>query len=308
MPAEVSNGTKQIISGEERIYYDGYWIRYYDVPTNLAYKKQLIDQLKRRVFHHTEPGINTPGERLEEVRAAYNKTNDPANKRVLAAMLAGALLNRGSDILTKVVELEEIGITIKSNNELLRECGRCFMGALEYGKYIRPLKGEEELDELWGEPFKAFTMTVDQFLETRYIKIAQAMHDIDAISGSLIRLFESTESADMFAGIPDLLRELASSAKQAIETLRSDPAIIDIWPRLVGTADKFTAFTPIIPEGSPQRIHTMGKRGVQILHDGTALIVDLANIRVAKPKSTTDLLHRCDEFSKKYLTKLKKAG
>ena len=78
---KVSNGTIKNVEGEDRIFYDGYWIRYYNVPDNLSYKKQLIDQLTRRVFHHTESGINTPGERLEEVRAAYEAEKDQARKR-----------------------------------------------------------------------------------------------------------------------------------------------------------------------------------------------------------------------------------
>ena len=89
MSAELNNGTIRTINAEQRIFYDGQWIRYYKVPHNLAYKKQLIDQLTRRVFHHTEPGINTPGERLEVVRAAYESMDEPSQKRVLAAMLAG---------------------------------------------------------------------------------------------------------------------------------------------------------------------------------------------------------------------------
>ena len=172
MLQEVANGTIRNVDGQERIYYDGYWIRYYDVPNNLVYKKSLIDQLTRRVFHHVETGINTPGNKLEEVRSRYETENNSSRKRVLAAMLAGALLNRGADILTRVVELEQIGVSIKPDNELLRECGLCFMGALEYGKYIRVKHGREGLEELWGEPFRAFTTPVESFLESRYIKIA----------------------------------------------------------------------------------------------------------------------------------------
>lgn len=298
MGKAVSNGTIKTIDRQKRIYFDGHWIKHYPYPNTLAYKKELIDRLTKRVFRHTEPGINTPGNRLEEVREAYNNCEDQAQKRVLASMLAGALLNRGSDILTKVVELEEVGVTVKSNNELLRECGRCFMGALEYGKHIRPLHGSEELDELWGEPFKAFTMPIDQFLETRYIKMAHAMNDIDQVSKTLMKLFESEE---IFPGVPDMIRELAEAAKLATETDKRDHDIINIWPRLVAAADILNTFEPVIPEGSNNRIRTMGRRGVLLIREGTELIVDLANIRVPKPKSTDGLIGRCQAFSKRYL-------
>ena len=303
MARAVSNGTIKTIDRHKRIYYDGHWIKHYPYPNTLAYKKELIDKLTRRVFRHTESGINTPGNRLEDVREAYNTCTDPAQKRVLAAMLAGALLNRGSDILTKVVELEEMGVTVKSNNELLRECGRCFMGALEFGKHIRPLHGSEELDELWGEPFKAFTMPTAQFLETRYIKMAHAIDDIERVSNILMELFEGEE---VFQSVPDMIKELGEAAKLAIETDKRDPDIIKVWPRLVAAADTLNNFEPVIPEGSSQRIRTMGKRGVQIIRDGTELIVELANIRVSKPKSMGELLDRCQAFSKRYLDKIQR--
>lgn len=301
MGKAISNGTIKTIDRQKRIYFDGHWIKHYPYPNTLAYKKELIDRLTKRVFRHTEPGINTPGNRLEEVREAYNNCDDPAQKRVLASMLAGSLLNRGSDILTKVVELEEMGVTVKSNNELLRECGRCFMGALEYGKQIRPLHGSEELDELWGEPFKAFTMPVDQFLETRYIKMAHAIDDIDHVSKTLMELFSTEE---IFTGIPEMISELAEAAKLAIETDKRDPDIIYIWPRLVAAADALNNFEPEIPEGSQHRIRNMGRRGVLLIREGTELIVDLANIRVPKPKSTEGLINRCHTFSKRYLNKI----
>jgi hypothetical protein len=303
MRNEVKNGTRKIVNGKECVFYDGYWMKTYEVPHTIAYKKWLIDQLTRRVFRNTEPGINTPGKRLENVKAAYNNTEEPSRKRVLAAMLAGAYLNRGSDILTKVVELEEIGITVESSNELLRECGRCFMSALEFGKNIHPLHGTEELDELWGEPFKAFTMPVVQFLETRYIKLARALSDIDLIAETMIRLFDRIE---LFSGITGQLDELRESAKQATQTLRSDVEIIEIWPRFIGVADRLNEYKPTVPVGSPQRIQTMAKRGKQIIEEGCELIGDISSLRISKPKTTEEFLRRCEKYAHRYQTKIRK--
>ena len=296
---EIKNGTRKLVSGKECVYYDGYWMKTYDVPHTIAYKKWLIDQLTRRVFRNTEPGINTPGKSLGDVKAAFNRTTEPSRKRVLAAMLAGAYLNRGSDILTKVVELEEIGITIESSNELLRECGRCFMSALEYGKNIHPLHGTEELDELWGEPFKAFTMPVPQFLETRYIKLAKALSDIDLIANTMIGLFERIA---LFAGVTEQLHELRESAKQAAQTQRSDIDIIEIWPRFVGVADRLYDFKPVIPPDSPQRIRSLAWRGKQIIRSGSELIGDISSLRISKPKTTEAFLQRCEQYEQRYLS------
>jgi hypothetical protein len=297
MLEEITNGTVRNVDGEDRVYYDGYWIRYYDIPDNLSYKKQLIDQLTRRVFHHTEPGINTPSDRLNEVRTAYEGEQDPYRKRVLAAMLAGAMLNRGSDILTHMVELEEMGVRVSPDNELIKECGRCFMGALEYGKYIRPTSGREGLDELWGEPFKVFTMPVKQFLASRYIKIAQTMQEIDAITNKLAGMFEKSL---MFLHLVETIMELGASAKLASETLRSDSRIIEIWPRFVGASDRLSAASAHLPNDSVKKQHALGQRGVQLIQDGAAMVIIHANTRIPMPISTKEYLQRCDNFINRY--------
>lgn len=301
MLQEVSNGTVKEIDGQKRIYYDGYWIRHYEVPNNLAYKKSLIDQLTRRVFHHVEPGINTPGDKLEEVRKRHEAEGDPSRKRVLAAMLAGALLNRGSDILTHVVELEQTGITINPENELLRECGLCFMGALEYGKYIRVKRGREGLEELWGEPFRAFTTPVEHFLESRYIKIAHTMGDIDRLADKVNDIFARSP---MFRHLVKLVAELAVSGKNAMETMRSDPAIIEIWPSFVSASDQVADCAPALREDATRREHALGKRGVDIFHRCGRQVVDLVNYRVPMPKTTQKLLRDCDQFREKYAARL----
>ena len=301
MLQEVANGTIRQIDGLDRIYYDGYWIRYYDVPNNLAYKKSLIDQLTRRVFHHVEPGINTPGNKLEEVRSRYESENNSSRKRVLAAMLAGALLNRGADILTRIVELEQIGVSIKPENELLRECGLCFMGALEYGKYIRVKHGREGLEELWGEPFRAFTTPVARFLESRYIKIAQTMHEIDQLAEKMDAVFAKST---MFGILVKLIEELAVSGKNTMETLRSDPAIIEIWPRFVSASEQVADCKPRLSEDATRREQALGKRGIDIFHRCGTLIEDLTNYRIPMPKTTHTLIQDCDQFKEKFAGRL----
>ncbi len=66
-------GKKQLIDGRLRVYYDGYWIKAYEVPADtLLAKKRLIEALTRRLFNHSEHGINVPGRRLEEARRAFD--------------------------------------------------------------------------------------------------------------------------------------------------------------------------------------------------------------------------------------------
>jgi len=187
MNTQVENGTHKCIDNKDCVYYDGYWIRFYPVPEDtLANRKRLILGMTRRAFHHTENGINTPGSRLEAVRSAYREETDPDCKRVNAAMLAGALFNRATDIFTSIVDLEEKGVAIAQDNELMVECGVCFAEALELGRQVKHRGGQEGIDEVWGEPFRAFTQPLSQVFESRYQKIAQTLRDLDNIVNKLI--------------------------------------------------------------------------------------------------------------------------
>jgi hypothetical protein len=301
LSTEIINGKLKKFGDETRVYYDGYWIRHYEAYNTLALKKRLIDQLARRVFHHTEPGINTPGRKLEEVRAQYEQEQNSSKKRVLAAMLAGALLHRGVDILTKIVELEEIGVTIQKDNELIKNCGRCFLGALEYGKYIKPVRAKEGMEELWGEPFKAFTMPTDQFYQTRYVKLALTMRDIDLVDYNLSNLFKQASS---FNQVIPKINELADCCKQVTETMRSDPAMIEIWPHYVSIADELRAYRPKSREGATNAERAMARRGKELILAGIELMNDMANMRIPLPKTTQGFIQRCELFSSKYSSRL----
>jgi hypothetical protein len=232
------------------------------------------------------------------VREAFDVEQDLPKKRVLAAMLAGACLNRGSDILTRVVELEQIGVTVDPENDLLQECGRCFMWALEYGRMIRPLTGHEGLDELWGEPFKAFSLSVDKFLETRYLKLALTMRAIDAVCEQITRMYVGI---GFFAPFMPLMKELAESAKRACETLRTDPEYVQIWPRFVAAADRLMPTEPEVPQGADRRQYTLARRGVALIREGGKLIIDMANLRVPMPKTTREYLERCERFRERFV-------
>ncbi len=303
-----ANGTLREIHGQSRVFYEGYWVRHYYVPDTRVYKKSLIDSLTRRVFHHAEHGINTPGDRLDEVRDAFDAEQDLAKKRVLAAMLAGACLNRGSDILTRVVELEQIGVVVEPENELLQECGRCFMWALEYGRLIRPLTGHEGLDELWGEPFKAFSLSVEKFLESRYLKLALTMRAIDSVRDQIINMYTGV---GFFLPFMPLINELADSAKNACETLRTDTDYVDIWPRFVAAADRLLPIEPEVAPNADRRQYTLARRGVALIREGARLIIDMANLRVPMPKTTRDYLERCERFRERFvkpITEAKESG
>ncbi len=295
------NGTHQIIADKECIFYDGYWIRYYPTPENtLANRKKLIDDLTRRAFHHTESGINTPGERLEEAREAYEQEHDLAKKRVNGAMLAGALFNRASDIFNAIVDLEAKGVNVNHYNELMVRCGDYFKEALELGKLVKHYSGHEGIDELWGEPFKAFSHPLEQLFESRYRKIAQSMNDIDRVTHQI----ELTFTGDEYFGpaIPFVLN-YSRAAKQQIEVIKQDKALFTVWPDFVSSRERIEQFNDTLPITTDREKQRHIDQGVKLITAGTQLITYLSGARVPMPKSTSEFLEQCQCYNKSWSVK-----
>lgn len=297
MNNKIENGTIQQLDGKECIFYDGYWMRHYHPNAeSLADKKQMIDQLTRRVFHNVEPGINTPGHRVEEIRAIYDKETCAAKKRVKGAMLAGSLLNRGRDILKAIVELEEAGIKIETNNELLDKCGKCFIEALELGKNIKLIHGDDnvnDVNELWGEPFRVFSLPIDEYYQSRYIKIAQTMFEIDQVTEKIISLIELFP---LFIDVKDKILELSTASKLACETLRSDPVIFEVWPRYVIAKEAIEEFTIDLYSVKETKMRAKYKDGCDLIKEGGSLLTVLSSLRVPIPASVKNYIQKCDEY------------
>jgi len=292
MKEDIKNGTRDIIDGKPCVYYDGYWVRTYEIQADdLAAKRRLIDQLTKRVFHHVEPGINTPGSKLETIRTIYENEKEPARKRIKGAMLAGSLLNRGADILAAIVDLQKAGVSIESNNELLQQCGQCFVEALSLGKNIKLASGEEGLDELWGEPFKVFSLSVEQFYESRYIKIAQTMSDIDKIANTLSSILSKEKS---LIRAEKMVMELGEASKRACETMRTDPANFEVWPDFVAAKEAVESFVKFYLKTHELDHDSRVVKTVYLLREGASLIANLATVRVPMPQSTRQFLLKCE--------------
>jgi len=294
MEAELAQGTERLINGQRRVFYDGYWVRAYEVPTDRwRAKKQLIEAMTRRLFMHTEPGINIAGARADEARAAFEAETDPAKKRVKGAMLAGSLFNRAADIFTKLVELEAQGIRIQSDNPLMRMCGQHLQEALELGKTVLHRSGEEGIDELWGEPFKAFAFPIEKFYESRYVKIALTMRGIDEIAEALYNTFSSQP---LFPGIDPVIWSFAKAAKINCETLRDDPDIFEVWADFVVAGEKLCAYGP--ERGQTDAERGLLERGQRVLVNARDLVLAITRARVPMPKSAHTFIVRCGAYRK----------
>ena len=287
------------IDGHLRVHYDGYWIKSYPIPADsLQTKKTLIDALTRRLFNHTEFGLNIPGTRLDEARAAYDAETDPEKRRVKGAMLAGSLFNRATGIFTKLVEIQALGVEILSGNHLMRECGHCLQESLELGKMVMHRSGDEGIDELWGEPFKAFSFPISEFFESRYIKIAQTMRDIDRLCDTIA---EQIGELPAFSAVVPLVQELGKCAKSKTETMASDHDIFDVWAEFKVACEHVQAFHPELPHGANLELRHEAERGRMLIQRGVVLISDITRARVPMPKSTREYIDNCTDYRKNCL-------
>ena len=294
MTKQPVNGTRLIIDENEYIYYDRYWIRYYQpLEDTLGNRKRLIDSLTRRAFHHTEAGINTPGSSLDLARATFEKQTNPRRKRVNAAMLAGALFNRATDLFTSIVDLGELGVKVSRNNELMRQCSACFQEALTLGQQVKHYSGCEGIDEIWGEPFKAFTMSPEDFYQSRFVKIAQSKRDIDLIANCMIETFCQSP---LFADIRETIVEFGEAAKQVAETMKKDSVIFDIWPNYVALAETIDGFRPELDDNVGRMLELRTGHGRALLNEGKRLLAYIAGARVPMPLSTQLYIEKCQAY------------
>ncbi len=241
----IADGTECTIDGRLRVHYNGYFIKVYPVPEdNLIEKRRLIAALTRRLFNHVEHGLYVPGSRLNEARRAYDSEADPDKKRIKGGMLAGALFNSAAEILTKLVELQSMGVEISPSDPLMRRCGEHLQEALTLGRSVRHRSGEEGIDELWGEPFKAFAYPIREFYRSRYVKLSMTMRCIDDIAESA---GPALSTCPGMKGVEAPMVKLAEAAKDYAQTLRSDADVFECWSTLAVARERLDGYRAKLP-------------------------------------------------------------
>ena len=290
--AGIRDGAKRAIDGEWRVFYGGYWIKAYDAPADtLLAKKTLIEALTRRLFNHVEHGLNIPGRRLAEARHAFDAETDLA-QAANQGRDAGrrAVQPRRRDLLTKAVELQALGIVIEPDNALMRQCGDHLQEALALGRLVLHRSGDEGIDELWGEPLKAFAFPIEDFYKSRYIKIAAdhaghrpnrrcALRDVRGNSG--LRRPR--------AGRRGVRARGEGEVRDAAHRFRDLRGLGDV--RDGGRADAGVSADRV----RSARRSTSGcgsRRACELIAAAKALVTHVTRARVPMPKSTRELLDR----------------
>ena len=145
--------------------------------------------------------------------------------------------------------------------------------------------GEEGIDELWGEPFKAFAFPVEEFYRSRYMKIALTMRDIDRICDELVATFGELADVRRHRAADPRFREGGASIKS--ETLRTDPDIFDVWTSFVvaGRAAERVRAAALVRRGRSASA-ARRRQGMQLVMQGKDSITYITRARVPMPKST----------------------
>ncbi|MDX1519936.1 MAG: hypothetical protein R3318_07405, partial [Gammaproteobacteria bacterium] len=154
--------------------------------------------------------------------------------------------------------------------------------------------GGEGNTELWGEPFRVFTMSMSEFFETRYIKLAQTMSGIDRVAGAMMSVIKCHKA---FNGMKILLDDFALTAKHACETLRSDPAIFEVWPAYVAAKELFEEYPLVIPDNIKDEEKSRLNEQFRVIKEGGELLARLANLRVPIPESVESFIEKCESYN-----------
>jgi hypothetical protein len=175
----------------------------------------------------------------------------------------------------------------------MRQCGDHLQEALALGRLVLHRSGEEGIDELWGEPFKAFAFPIEDFYRSRYIKIAATMRQIDRICDRLAAVFTGVP---MFAGVEPLIGTFARAAKVKCETLHTDADIFEAWSSFVASAESLSAFQPRLSQRPPIDERLRASQGLQLIVAGKDLVSYITRARVPMPKSGQELIDRLDLY------------
>lgn len=138
-------------------------------------------------------------------------------------------------------------------------------------------------------------MPMEAFYASRYLKIAQAMRNIDRVAHHATKEFEKHKP---FKGVGPRIMELAEAAKKEAETLRNDPVIFDVWSRFVAASEAVEAFQPAIPNNVGESGRHRIEHGKRLLQEGRNVITYVAGARVPMPRTTQVYVDKLDEYAR----------
>ena len=141
-------------------------------------------------------------------------------------------------------------------------------------------------------------MPVADFYQSRFIKIAQGMCEIDLVANCMIDVFCRRTP---FAGLKDLVLDYAAAAKQVAETMKKDRIIFNVWPNFVALGEQLDAFRPELPDQADQMLRMRLAYGRNLIQEGRRLTNYIAGARVPMPQSTRAYIEKCNRYGRSAL-------
>jgi len=218
----------------------------------LEAKKDLIAALTRRLFNHTEHGLNRARHAPRRGASRLRAGNRPRAAQDQGRHAGRRIIQSGHGVFTQLVEIQRLGVDIQSDNPLMRACGRTpegSAGARQAGAARG--RGEEGIDELWGGALQGGSCSRSRAsTKAATSKIAETMRDIDAIADTLIGTFADLPA---FRRHRDGRCRARGGGQGQDETLRTDPDLFEVWTTFVAAAERLAFFEPRLPADASVR-------------------------------------------------------
>ena len=109
-------------------------------------------------------------------------------------------------------------------------------------------------------------------------------------------------SQPLFVGLEGLIVDYATAAREAVETMKKDPVIFQVWPKFVSLGEKLDAFRPRLPDRADQMLRMRIAYGRDLIQEGRLLISYIASARVPMTKRAGAYIEECQRYGKTPLT------
>jgi len=133
-------------------------------------------------------------------------------------------------------------------------------------------------------------MSMEDFFESRYIKIALTMRDLDRIAAELVNMALDFGYDDL----EEPVLEFADVCKQISEIAKSDSDIFQVWPRYVVAREQLSTYCERCSSDRDFGKRMLIDDSYRLIREGKDLMSYLAGTRVPMPVSLRDFLNKSE--------------
>ena len=142
-------------------------------------------------------------------------------------------------------------------------------------------------------------MSIDDFYDSRYLKIALTMRNIDEVASYMVACLKNDAR---YQGLESLVLDYAKVARTKCETLRTDADIYDVWSEFVVVGEEINSFSPKTSEPVSPDVQIDPLDIKHLLSAGVKLIAFITRARTPIPKSTENFMKECQRYKTRACT------